>query len=156
MQAIKVHLSMTVQPPSVTILLDPILFKEVRTHKTRKKKHKFSLLFSFWTNAIIKVWSTDDNGSSGSHPQLHFSGKEIIFSRQLGSTGPSTSIQRWASARTSGWVPASLGLHNEKLSQKTISFNQIYMQISLVVLEPNPGMSMWGNYHWSTWQVFGV
>lgn len=38
MQAIKVHLSMAVQPPSVTILLDPILFKEVRTHKTRKKK----------------------------------------------------------------------------------------------------------------------
>lgn len=143
MQAIKVHLSMAVQPPSVTILLDPILFKEVRTHKTRKKKkHKFSLLFSFWTNAIIKVWSTDDNGSSGSHPQLHFSGKEIIFSRQLGSTGPSTSNQRWASARTSGWAPASPGLHNETLSQKTNSFNQIYMQISLVVLELNPGMGM--------------
>lgn len=28
---------MAVQPPSVTILLDPILFKEVRTHNTRKK-----------------------------------------------------------------------------------------------------------------------
>lgn len=46
MQAIKVHLSMAVQPPSVTILLDPILFKEVRTHKTRKKKNTNSAFYS--------------------------------------------------------------------------------------------------------------